>query len=377
VRLVITVNQDWFFLSHRLPIARAARDAGAHVLVVAGDSGKGTAIRAEGFEFIALPIARRGLNPIQDLRTLWFLKRTYQRLRPKLVHHVTIKPVLYGSIAARLVGGIAVVNAVSGLGYAFMSRDRRARAIRPFVRALYRIALGRPNSRTIFQNPDDLSDVVKMGAVQPRHAVLIRGAGVDCARFRPAPEPSGLPIVLLASRMLWDKGVKEFVEAAGIIRGHDKTARFVLVGAPDVGNPSAIPVEQLEAWTREGVVEWWGQRDDMPEVLAQASVVALPTLYGEGVPKVLLEAAASGRPIVATDVRGCREIVRPGVNGLLVAPRNSMSLADALRDLLSSPELRMRLGRAGREIALAEFAEEGVVERTLGVYRELLGGPLG
>lgn len=373
MRLVITVNQDWFFLSHRLPIARAARDAGAEVVILAGDSGKAAAIRAEGLDFVPLPISRKGLNPAEELRTLWFLERTYARLRPDLVHHVTIKPVLYGSLAARLIGGIPIVNAVSGLGYAFTSSDVRAAVLRPFLRVLYRLALGPSSSRTIFQNPEDLSDFVRMAVVRREHAVLIRGSGVDCSRFQPSPEPNGPPVVMLASRMLWDKGAKEFVEAARLSRGQGRSARFALVGAPDLGNPNAIPVAQLETWARDGIVEWWGHREDMPAVLAQASVVVLPTAYGEGVPKVLLEAAAAGRPIVATDVRGCREIVRSGVNGLLVTPKDVAGLAKAIGVLLSSQELRAEYGRAGREIAEAEFAEGTVVAQTFDVYRELLG----
>lgn len=373
MRLVITVNQDWFFLSHRLPIARAAREAGADITIIAGDSGRGPAIRAEGFEFIPLPIARKSLNPFEDLRTLRFLWRTYRCLQPDLVHHVTIKPVLYGSIAARLVGGIRIVNAVSGLGYAFMSRDARAKAVRPLVKLLYRLALGHPNSRTIFQNPDDLADFVRMGLVRSEQAALIRGSGVDCDRFRPTSEPTGRPIVLLASRLLWDKGVKEFVEAARHVRAKDQSPRFVLAGQPDVGNPSAVGLDHIEAWSREGVVEWWGQQEDMPGVLAQASVVVLPTFYGEGVPKILLEAAAAGRAIVATDVRGCREVVRHGINGLLVPPGQGLPLACAIRRLLDSPTLRAEFGRAARHIAEVEFAEPLVVRETLDVYRQLQG----
>ncbi len=372
-RILFVVNQDWFFLSHRLPLARAAQGAGAEVVVVAGDSGKGAAIKAVGFEFLPMPISRKGLNPVEELRTFRFLRRTYRRLQPDLVHHVTIKPVLYGGIASRLVGGMAVVNAVSGLGYAFTSSDVRARALRPILRILYRLALAHPRSRTILQNPEDLSDLVNIGVVGKDRATLIRGSGVDCSRFQPVPEPEGRPIVMLASRMLWDKGVREFVDAARLITAEDQIPRFVLVGEPDFGNPSAIPVAQMQAWSREGAVEWWGQRDDMPAVLAQASVVVLPTMYGEGVPKILLEAGAVGRPIVATDVRGCREIVRTGVNGLLVAPGNGAELARAIKALLASRDLRVQFGRAGRAIAVAEFAEDLVVRKTLDVYRDLLG----
>ncbi len=373
LRVLIVANQDWFFLSHRLPLAHAIRTAGAEVVVVAGDSGKASAIRAEGFEFVAMPISRKGVNPVRELHTLRFLRRTYRRLQPDLVHHVTIKPVLYGSIASQLVGGMAVVNAISGLGYVFASSDVRAKALRPLIRVIYRLALSDPRSRTLFQNPDDLNDFVRMGLVRSSQAVLIRGSGVNCATFHPTPEPAGRPLVVLASRMLWDKGVKEFVEAARLIRAEDESPRFVLAGTPDFGNPGAIAVTQMQTWSSEGAVEWWGHRSDMPAVLAQSSVVVLPTMYGEGVPKILLEAAAAGRPIVATDVRGCREIVRPGINGMLVAPGNGTELANAIRVLLESRDLRERFGRAGREIAVAEFAEETVVRRTLDVYRDLLG----
>lgn len=373
MRVLIVVNQDWFFLSHRLTLAQALRAAGAEVVVVAGDSGKASAIRAQGFEFVPMPIARKGLNPFGELQTLRFLRRTYARLKPDLVHHVTIKPVLYGSIAARLVGGIAVVNAISGLGYVFSSGDLRARVLRPLLRTLYRLALRQPRSRTVFQNPDDLNDFVRMGLVKGGQAVLIRGSGVDVSAFHPTPEPTGRPVVLLASRMLWDKGVREFVEAARLVRAEDETPRFVLAGEPDFGNPGAIDTAQMEAWSREGAVEWWGQRDDMPAVLGQASMVVLPTAYGEGVPKILLEAAACGRPIIATDVPGCREIVRHGVNGMLVALGNGPQLVEAVKALLASRELREQFGRAGREIVLAEFSEERVVAQTLAVYRDLLG----
>lgn len=373
MRLVITVNQDWFFLSHRLPIARAARDSGAEVVVIAGDSGKGPAVRAEGLEFIPLPISRKGLNPLADLRTLRFLKQAYRRLKPDLVHHVTIKPVLYGSIVARLLGGMRVVNAVSGLGYAFTSRDLRATVVRPLVKALYRVALGHPRSRTIFQNPEDLADFVGMKLVTRDQAVLIRGSGVDCQEFHPREEPTGRPMVLMASRLLWDKGVRQFVEAARQIRTSDDSVRFVLAGEPDFGNPEAIAAPQIEAWVKEGAIEWWGRRDDMPDLLAKASVVVLPTMYGEGVPKVLLEAAATGRSIVATDVRGCREIVKHGINGLLVPPGESVPLAHAIQRLLASPSLRAEYGQAGRRLAETEFAEVRVVRDTLAIYEQLLG----
>jgi glycosyltransferase involved in cell wall biosynthesis len=372
-RVLFVVNQDWFLLSHRLPLARALRDRGAEVIVVGRDSGRVAAIHAEGFDFVALPISRKGLNPLAELRTILFLARLYRRLRPRLIHHSTVKPVVYGSIAARLAPDAAVVNTVSGLGYPFFSRDRVARALRPLLRVLYRVALARPRTRTIFQNPQDLRDFVRMGLLREDAAVLVRGSGVNCSVFHVTPESDGQPLVMLAARMLWNKGVKEFVQAVRLMRDAGVRARFALVGGPDAGNPCAIPVAQLEQWAREGDVEWWGHRRDMPRVLSQASVVVLPSTYGEGLPKVLLEAAASGRPIVATDVRGCREIVRDGVNGLLVPPGDVGALARAITRCLASPELRAQFGRAGRGFVEAEFAEGAVVTQTLGVYRQALG----
>jgi len=352
-----------------LPVALAAKRAGAEVTVVAGDSGQGAAIRAHGLGFVRLPISRKGMNPLVDFWTTVFLMGVYHELRPDLVHHSTPKAVLYGTFASRVLKGAAVVNTISGLGYVFSSSDLRARLARPLLRTMYGVALRHPRSRTIFQNADDLNDFVRLRMVRPDDAVLVRGSGVDCERFRPSPEPPGQPVVLLASRMLWDKGLSEFVTVARELKGK---ARFVLVGAPDPGNPKSVLTSQLEAWADEGAVEWWKQRDNMPEVFAQSSIVVLPTVYGEGVPKVLLEAAAAGRPIVATAVRGCIEIVKDGVNGILVPKGSLINLTAAIERLLDHPELRLAYGNAGREIALSEFSEESVVTRTLALYQDLL-----
>ena len=371
----MVVNRDSFFLSHRLPLARGARDAGMEVMVAAGDTGHGPAIAKAGFEFIPLPFARGALNPLREAWTFNVLLHLYRRLRPSLVYHNTAQPVIYGSVAARLAGGAAVVNAISGLGYVFTSDHLTAKALRPLLRRLWRTALSHPRSRTIFENPDDRDDFVRMGLVRETASVVIRGAGVDCGTFRVVAEPEGVPTVVLPARMLWDKGVREFVEAARTLRARGRLARFVLVGAPDDGNREAIPTQQLDSWSREGVVEWWGHRSDMPAVLAGAAVVVLPS-YGEGLPKALLEAAAAGRPVVTTDVRGCREVVRPGVTGLLVPPRDSAALAESIERLLASPSLRADLGLGARRLVEAEFGEPMIVERTLAVYRRVLDGSL-
>lgn len=371
-RLLFVVNSDWFFLSHRLPLAIGAREAGLEVSVVAGNTGKSREIVDRGFSFVSLPISRGGTNPIADAQTLFFLIRLYRRLRPALVHHVTVKPIVYGSLAARLVRGVAVVNAVSGLAYTFSSDRLHARVLRPLVTALYRLALSDRRTRIIFQNPNDRDDLVRMKVVRPEQAVLIRGSGVDCSVFVPSPEPPGTPVVMLPARMLLEKGIREFVEAAKLLLNSGYKARFVLVGDSDAANPGSIGRAQLEAWVRQGLVEWWGHRTDMPGVLSCATIVVLPA-YREGLPKSLLEAAACARPIVTTDTPGCREVVRPGINGLLVPARDARALAHAIGTLIQRPELRERYGRAGREIAVSEFAEQTVVKNTLALYRDLLG----
>lgn len=372
LRVLFVVNVDWFFLSHRLPIAKAMRDAGAEVIVATRDTGKLNRIRTEGMTVISLPMTRKGINPIIESKTISFLMKLYKRLKPDLIHHVTIKPIIYGSLAARLIGAkMAVVNAVSGLGYVF-SANKGAKILRPLVEILYRLALRYPNSQTIFQNRDDFEKFVTKGFITEERCSLIRGSGVDCNKFKETSEPAADPIVLLPARMLWQKGVKEFVDAAKILNPIFPKVRFVLVGAPDLENPTGISLEQLESWNREGIVEWWGYREDMAEVLALSSIIVLPSTYPEGVPKVLLETAASTRPIIASDIPGCREIVKHGVNGLLVSPQDGNALVDSIRRLIESPELRRQFGRKGREIAIAQFAEEIVIQKTLNIYRGLL-----
>jgi glycosyltransferase involved in cell wall biosynthesis len=284
-----------------------------------------------------------------------------------------MKPVLYGSLAAWVSGVPCVVNALAGLGYVFVSRQIKARLLRPFIAAGFRLLLNRRNSCLILQNSDDRSMMIQSQLAPEQRIRLIRGSGVDTDLFHPRPEPQGVPLVILASRMLWEKGVGEFVAAAGILKKRGVNARFVLVGESDGDNPNAIPGTTLGEWNSQGDVEWWRKRDDMPEVMGLASIFCLPSAYGEGIPKVLLEAAASGLPIVTTDAPGCREVVRHGVNGLLVPVRCAVDLADALHRLIESPSLRKSMGEQGREIAVNEFSEFQVVAETMAVYEELLG----
>lgn len=370
--LVFVVNTDWFFLSHRLPVARAALDAGMRVTLVAPDCGHAHRVRAAGVDFEHLPLDRGGVDPRRDARTLLNLTRIYRRLRPDLVHHVTPKGVIYGSLAARAAGLPRVVNAVSGLGVAF-GGERPALA--RLVAGLYRAALSHPGGRTIFQNPDDRDLFVSARLVRGASTVLIRGSGVDLARFSPRPEPSGPVTVAFASRLLRDKGVDDFVAMVRELRGRLADARFVLVGAPDPDNPTSVSEDQVRRWTEELGVEWWGHRADMHEVFAQVHLVVLPTRYREGLPKVLAEAAASGRAIVTTDVPGCREVVQHGVNGLCVPPGDGAALARAVSRLTQDHATRREMGARGRDLAERGLSLGAVVEQHMALYRELLAGP--
>lgn len=373
-KLLLFISEDYYYWSHRRPLALAALDVGYEVALVTRVGGMQSRIEADGVRVISLAISRGGMNPLEDLRTVFQLFGIYRRERPALVHHVAIKPVIYGSLAARLAGVTNVVNALAGLGFAFISQSRRGRALQRFVRMLLRAALAR--GLLILQNPDDVTLLCREHLIVRDRVRLVRGAGVDLDRFRPAAAlPSGAPVVVLPARMLWDKGVGEFVAAARRLRAGGSSARFVLVGGRDDENPEGIDGPTLADWQREGAVEWWGHRDDMPSVLAQATIACLPS-YREGLPKALLEAAACALPIVATDVPGCREVVCNGENGLLVPPRDAAALADALAALLSDPVKRRTFATASRALAERDFAEKAIVSRVLAVYAEFAGAKL-
>lgn len=374
-RLLFVVTEDSFFASHRLPLARAARDAGFSVSVATTDGDFAGAIRREGIELIPFDLSRRGMNPLREAAAVARLAALYRDRRPDIVHHVAFKPIVAGSLAAKLAGVPVVVNTFTGLGYMYSSDEWRARALRVPVEAILRFALRGPGRAVIVQNPDDRRIVSRVIGADPAALDLIRGSGVDPAVYRASAEPSGEVQVAFICRMLWSKGVGEFVEAARQLRSDSIRARFVIVGGTDDGNPNAVPGSQLRAWHAEGAVEWLGRRDDVPAILAASHIVALPSAYGEGVPKILIEAAACARPIIASDIPGCREIVRDGENGLLVPRKRPRELAAALRTLIADPAARRRMGEAGRRLAESEFSERQVIAETLGVYRRELGTP--
>ena len=370
-RILFLVVEDWFFRTHRLPLARACREAGAEVFVMAHVNGPTGDLEAAGLQVIPWRFRRGSLNPLREILSLARVVQVYRHLRPDLVHHVSLKPVVYGGLVARWFG-VPAVNAVTGLGHVFTANSIKMRVLGRSLIWLLLAAMRRSRSKAIFQNPEDMETLVSRGIVSASDSMLIRGAGVDLSEFVATPEPQGTATVVLATRMLWNKGVGVFVEAARELRNRGVSARFVLVGDPDPENPASVSHEQLRQWHASGVVEWWPKRSDMPLVFSQSNIVCFPSYYGEGVPKVLLEAAACGRAAITTDSPGCRGAVRHGENGLLVPPRDSAALAEAILRLLEDPALRARMGARGREIAVGEFAVERVIAETLEVYRSLL-----
>ena len=365
------ITEDWFFLSHFLERALAAQADGFEIVVAGRDNGSADLIRREGIVFHTLPFDRRSMNLFSELHLLWRIVQLYAAEQPTIVHHLALKPILLGSIAARLNGIRRIVNAPLGMGYIFTSSDLRARFVRPLVWLAIRMVINPRGSKVIFENEEDLEELIGAKAVQKSDAVLIRGAGVDLSQFSPAPIPPGDPVVLVVSRMLYDKGIGDFVEAARLLRSQNVAGRFWLVGAPDAGNPSSISQSILEQWSAEGIIEWFKQRDDVPTLMRKASIVCLPS-YREGMPKVLLEALAVGRAIVACDVIGCRELVTDGTDGFLVSPRNPLALAAAIRRLLEDSALCATFGAAGRQKAVRQFSSHTVSSATLAIYSGML-----
>lgn len=369
-RLLFVVTEDWYFVSHRLPHAAAAIEAGFEVAVATRIGRHERLIRDSGLSLFPVSFNRSGIGPIEEMRTLAQLLRIYRRYAPDIVHQVALKPVVYGSIVARLAGVKGVVNALGGLGYVFSSQGRRARLLRNVARPALKLALRGGNKRLIVQNEDDRRRIVEGRLADASSVRLIRGAGVDPQGYGRSDAASQPPLVVLPARLLREKGVGEFVAAARLLKARGVGARFALVGQPDTMNPASVMQQEVDDWVAEGAVEAWGWRDDMPAVLAQTQIACLPTYY-EGLPKSLLEAAASGCALVATDIPGCREIVRHEETGLLVPSRDPEALADALQRLIANPELRLTYGDAARRLVESDFSMRRVVGETLDIYAEL------
>jgi glycosyltransferase involved in cell wall biosynthesis len=383
-KLLYFIGVDWFFYSHFLERAIAAKAAGFDVVVVTGLTRSDDPLAQYGIKLIGIPFERRSLNPIGLIRNLLDIIQVLKQEKPDIVHQIALKPILIGSIACRVLGIKRVISAVVGLGFAFSSDKATARIIRRVLSVMFRVVLDKQHAKTVFENTDDRNYFVAQGWVREESAILIRGAGVDVERFKPPRvdtmaaciKRDSPPIVMLLSRMLWDKGIGEFVEAARLLRQQhgDGYAQFVLVGDPDDDNRGAISREQLLRWHDEAVVQWWGFKPDVENALSQATLSCLPS-YREGLPKSLLESLAMGLPCIATDVPGCREAVIDGVNGLLVPVRDAAALAQAIERLLSDPGLCQQFGQASRQMALSEFSSDLVNQQTLALYAQVSLGP--
>jgi glycosyltransferase involved in cell wall biosynthesis len=375
VKVLMVAHWDWVLYNFRLPLARALREKGFEVVFACPYGEYVPKLKEEGFRWIHWAIVRRSLNPVRELIAILHLASIYQREQPQIVHHFTIKPNFYGSIAALLARRDKVINTFTGLGFLF-SEHPLAIGLRSSVLPLAKLAFRASKGWSVFQNRQDLETCLRLRLVLPERVVVIDGSGIDTRKFHPnhdsPPDNHEHPIVVfMAARLLWDKGVREFVEAARVLKARGLQVEFWLAGKPDKGNPMCVPEEFLKKWQEEGVINWLGHRDDMPNLLQQVDIAVLPS-YHEGVPRFLLEAAACGLPLVATDIEGCRVVVREGVNGFLVPPRNPTALADALERLLQDPSLRRRMGQASRHIAEVEFDERKVLAKWLALYERVL-----
>jgi glycosyltransferase involved in cell wall biosynthesis len=365
-RVIYVVNQPSFFVSHRMALARRVRDEGYDVSVItpAGDGVE--AIRSAGFDWHPMRFDAGGMNPLRDFVTFLDLLSLFRRFKPAIVHNVTIKPVLYGTFAARLAGIPCVINAVSGLGYLFTGQRVMVRLL---AIILYRVLMRHPNMRVILQNREDMAQFRHYHLAPALSLCLIRGSGVDVSNFSPWQARPGPPIVMQVSRMVGDKGLREFIAAAAMVHATHPQTRFLLVGPLYPGNPSALSEDELRRAEKEGHVTWLGPRSDIAELLAQARIFCLPS-YREGLPKALLEAGASGLPSVTTDTSGCREVIRPGVNGLLVPVGDASALAEAIIWLLDEPEEARIMGMRARKEVEQHFSLDRIIEAQVALYRE-------
>ncbi len=372
-KILLFANTDWYLFNFRLALAEKLQRDGWDVVLVSPSGEFGEKLRAAGFKWLAFDFSTRSMNPLAELAVIGRLIGLYRRERPDIAHHFTIKCVLYGGIAARFNRGIAVVNAVTGLGHIFTDAGLKARLLRPLVKVLYRQTLNRPRARVIFQNEQDRQHFVATKLVHQTVTHLIRGSGVNCDKFKPTPAKRDNQIVsvLFASRLLREKGIYELLAAAKILKARGIAVEFLIAGDLYAGNPSSLTQTELDDIQQLDWVNYLGHVDDMRSLLATCDIVALPS-YSEGTPRILIEAAAMEKPIVCTDIAGCLGLVQDGVNGFLVPVKAIEPLAEKLQLLILDCQLRKAFGQAGRQIVLSAFDETQVLEKTFNVYQELL-----
>jgi glycosyltransferase involved in cell wall biosynthesis len=369
-KLLFIVNVDWFFISHRLPIALKAISKGYEVHIATSITDRLDFLLNKGLIVHPINLHRSQSGIIAITSEFLEIFSLVRKISPDIVHLVTIKPVLLGGLASRLLRTPSVVSAISGLGFVFINNGFTSWLRRKVLSVVYRLALGHSNQRVIFQNFDDKKQLSKLTSLSLDNSTVIQGSGVNLSRYKVMPLPNRLPIILLAARLLADKGVREFVQAADLVNKTKVRARFVLVGDTDEFNPASIQEQELSLWKESSSVELWGHRNDMENVLSNATIVVLPS-YREGFPKILVEAASCGRVIITTDVPGCRDAIEKDVTGLLVPVRNVRALAKAVSKLLNDPILCKKMGIAGRERAERLFDIKKIVQEHTEIYEQL------
>ena len=378
MKILFFANTDWYLYNFRRSLFLSLRDSGYEVILTSPPGQYGPKLEELGFQWVPAPMDRRSLSPLKELTLVLWLSRLMREQGIDIMHNFTIKCVLLGSLAAKMATVSCCVNAVAGMGYIYSSGETKARILRPLVSTLLRFALSGEKTRLILQNPDDAKFFECENIVNASHIKLIRSSGVDCNRFSPSERNEASLVenrkfrVALAARLLWDKGIAEYVAASEQLRSDGREIEFILAGDPDPGNPDAVPESKLHDWSEAGLITWLGHVDAMPDLFSSIDVFVLPSFYGEGVPKSLIEAGSCGLALITTDMPGCREVVVNNVDGLLIPPRNSDALAKAIAALQDDELLRARLGAAAREKMLIEFDERIVIFRTAEVYSEIL-----
>lgn len=374
-RILFIINVDWFFLSHRLPIALEAQSNGYSVTIACHFTEHKQDLVDMGFNLIDIPFSRSGSGIVHELKTIIYIRKVIKELNPSLIHAVTIKPVLYSGLALKLVKkNIPFVAAISGLGYVFTANTLRAYATKQIVSSLYKIALSQKCKVVIFQNPSDEAILTCVAKLTQSEKFLIKGSGADLSVYSYFPENTkGVIKVVMASRLLIEKGVYQYIDAAKIVKAQHGNVEFILVGSPDLDNPNTIKQTEIDTWVKNGIVTYLGHRKDISNIFSDSNIVCLPSFYGEGVPKVLIEAAACGRAIVTTDNPGCKDAVIEGETGLIVQVRDAKTLAAALKLLIEQPKLRVSMGGKARALAEKEFDVNSVVSKHLIIYSGLIG----
>lgn len=378
-KLLILVNDLSFFISHRLPIAEISLTKGYDVVIGYGEYEKNDKIKLlenKGFELNFIPMYRGSVNLLSNIRSFFNIWKFFKKEHPDIVHLITIKPYLYGGIISRLTGVPALVSAISGLGTLFIDKNLKIIFFRLLLYPIFKIAFNHPNQKIIVQNVNDLKVLVKWGVLKSTKAKLIKGSGVNLEDFKNFDEPKGIPTVCFAARLLRSKGVYDFIAAAKLIKERGIKARFFLAGYLDNNNPSGLSLDDLNSLKKKVNIKFLGYEKNIPELYAKSNIISLPSYYGEGLPKSLIEAAAASRAIVTTDSPGCRDAIIPNKTGLLVPIKNPQKLADAIEWLIENPKKRISMGKAGRKFAEKEFKIEKIIENHLDIYQELLSKTL-